>query len=259
MQKITAIIVDDELFARENLQMLLNDFCPEVEVVGMGENIDDARRLINEKKPEAVFLDIRMPSDEEGLELLEDVENKQFQIVFVTAFKEYAIRAFNANAIHYILKPVDIDDLKLSVEKLLDYKNMFADNKENLDTYIASIKNLSKSIHYQNNSDKITISHSKGIKIVNDDSIAYLQGEGNCTKLVFTDGSTFLDSRTMKIYEDILNTDKFYRIHKKYIINLAELTDYLNTDGNFAVLKNGVQLSVARSKVRPFIDKIKSL
>ena len=103
MKKITAIIVDDELLARENLRMLLNEYCPEVEIVGLGENVSEARKLINELKPEAVFLDIRMPSGEEGLELLDDVESNNFQIVFVTAFKEHAIKAFNINSIHYIL------------------------------------------------------------------------------------------------------------------------------------------------------------
>ncbi|HRP58753.1 MAG TPA: response regulator, partial [Vicingus sp.] len=104
MEKITAILVDDEMMARENLRMLLNEFCPEIEVIGTAENVEQARALIQSKKPEAVFLDIRMPSNEEGLELLDDVKSNNFQVVFVTAFKEYAIKAFNANAIHYILK-----------------------------------------------------------------------------------------------------------------------------------------------------------
>ena len=112
MSKITAIIVDDEHLARENLRLLLNEFCPEVEIIGTGQNVEEARQLIAEKKPEAVFLDIRMPSGEEGLDLLEDVKHNNFQIVFVTAFKDYAIKAFNVNSIHYILKPIDIEDLK---------------------------------------------------------------------------------------------------------------------------------------------------
>ena len=119
MTKIRAIIVDDELLARENLALLLNEFCPEVEIVGKGENVEQARQLIAEKKPEAVFLDIRMPSGEEGLELLEDVKTNNFQIVFVTALKDYAVKAFNINSIHYILKPIDIEDLKDAVEKLM--------------------------------------------------------------------------------------------------------------------------------------------
>ena len=218
---ITAIIIDDERLARENLRMLLNEFCPEVELVGTGENVAEARQLIAEKKPEAIFLDIRMPSGEEGLELLEDVESNNFQIVFVTAFKDYAIKAFNINSIHYILKPIDIGDLKDAVEKLMNYKELFSQDSSNLETYIESIKNFSETIHYQDSSNKITISHSKGIKIVEDVFILYLEGDGNCTNIHFTDGTSFFDTRTLKVYEEILNENKFYRIHKKYIINLT--------------------------------------
>jgi two-component system LytT family response regulator len=259
MTKITAIIVDDEELARENLRMLLEEFCPEVEVVGMGQNVIEAKDLITTKKPEAVFLDIRMPSGEEGLELLEDVKTNNFQIVFVTAFKDYAIKAFNANSIHYILKPIDIDDLQDAVVKLLKYKKMFQNDASNLDTYIESIKNFSENIHYQSASNKITISHSKGIKIVEDQSILYLEGDGNCTHIHFVDGSSFLDTRTLKIYEEILNPNTFYRIHKRYMINLLYLTDYLQDDGPIAKLKNGVKLPVARARVSSFVAKIKSL
>jgi two-component system LytT family response regulator len=259
MNKITAIIIDDEELARENLKMLLNEFCPEVEIVGMGQNVAEARTLIEEKKPEAVFLDIRMPSGEEGLELLEDVKANNFQIVFVTAFKDYAIKAFNISSIHYILKPIDIDDLIEAVAKLKKYKELFSKDSSNLETYFESIKNFSESIHYQNESNKITISHAKGIKIIEDNSILYLEGDGNCTNIYFLDGTTFFDTRTLKVYDEILNENKFFRIHKKFIINLSYLTDYLHDDGYFAILKTGVQLSIARARVAEFIKTIKSL
>ncbi|MGB0882572.1 MAG: LytR/AlgR family response regulator transcription factor [Vicingaceae bacterium] len=259
MTKISAIIVDDEHLARENLRLLLNEFCPEIEVVGTGQNVDEARKLITEKKPEAVFLDIRMPSGEEGLELLEDVKRNNFQIVFVTAFKDYAIKAFNANSIHYILKPVDIEDLKDAVDKLKKYKALFTKDSANLENYIASIKNLSESIHYQNESNKITISHSKGIKIIDDANILYLEGDGNYTNIHFVDGTTFFDTRTLKVYEEILNGNKFFRIHKKNIINITYLTDYLQDDGSFAVLQTGVKLPVARARTSDFVKKIKAL
>ena len=256
---ITAILIDDEELARENLRMLLNEFCPDVEVVGTGQNVEEARKLIEEKKPEAVFLDIRMPSGEEGLELLEDVKTNNFQIVFVTAFKDYAIKAFNVNSIHYILKPIDIDDLKDAVDKLLNYKELFNQDVTNLDTYIESIKNFSDNIHYQNESNKITVSHAKGIKIIEDSTILYLEGDGNCTNINFVDGTTFFDTRTLKVYEEILNDNKFYRIHKKYIINLAHLTDYLHEDGYFAVMQTLIRLPVARARVTEFIKTIKAL
>lgn len=259
MSKITAIIIDDEELARENLKMLLNEFCPEVEVVGMGQNVSEARNLIETKNPEAVFLDIRMPSGEEGLELLDDVKSNNFQIVFVTAFKDYAIKAFNINSIHYILKPIDIDDLIEAVAKLKKYKELFLQDTSNLDTYLESIKNFSESIHYQNESNKITISHTKGIKIIEDHSILFLEGDGNCTNIHFVDGTSFFDTRTLKVYEDILNEKTFFRIHKKFIINLTHLTDYLHDDGYFAIMKTGVQLSVARARVAEFIKTIKAL
>ena len=259
MNKITAIIVDDENLARENLKLLLNEFCPEVEIIGMGENIQEAKQLIETKIPEAVFLDIRMPSGEEGLELLDDVKTGNFQIVFVTAFKDYAIKAFNVNSIHYILKPIDIDDLKEAVTKLMNYKALFTKDSSNLETYIESIKNFSESIHYQNESNKITISHTKGIKIVEDSSILYLEGDGNYTNIHFKDGDLFCDTRTLKIYGEILNSTTFFRIHKKYIINLTHLTDYLLEEGNFAKLSTGIKLPVARARVTDFIKKIKSL
>lgn len=259
MTKITAIIIDDEELARENLQLLLAEFCPEVEVIGKGENVEEARTLIKEKKPEAVFLDIRMPSGEEGLELLEDAKLGKFQIVFVTAFKEHAIKAFNINSIHYILKPIDIDDLKEAVTKLQNYKSLFLKDNANLETYIESLKNLSENIHYQNESSKITVSHSKGIKIIDDNDISYLEGDGNCTNIHFVDGTTFFDTRTLKVYDDILNVKKFYRIHKKYIINLNNLTDYLSDQGSYAILEEGVQLPVARARIADFVRTIKSL
>lgn len=259
MSKITAIIIDDEELARENLQLLLEEFCPEVEIIGKGENVEQARTLIIEKKPEAVFLDIRMPSGEEGLELLEDAKLGNFQIVFVTAFKEHAIKAFNINSIHYILKPIDIDDLKEAVAKLLNYKELFLQDNTNLETYIESLKNLSDNIYYQNESSKITVSHSKGIKIIDDNAILYLEGDGNCTNIHFVDDSSFFDTRTLKVYDDILNEKKFYRIHKKYIINLNNLTDYLSEEGNYAQLQNGVKLPVARARIADFVKTIKSL
>ena len=256
---ITAIIVDDESLARENLKLLLNEYCPEVEIVGMGENVDEARQLIISKKPEAVFLDIRMPSGEEGLELLDDVLENNFQIVFVTAFKDHAIKAFNINAIHYILKPIDIEDLKKAVEKLKEYKNMFQQDSSNIDTYMESIKNLSKSINHQHELNKITVSHSKGIKIIEDTSILYLEGDGNCTRIHFIDGTTFFDTRTLKTYDKILNKNKFFRIHKKYVVNLLYLTDYLTENGYHAKMKNKIELPVARARINDFVNTIKSL
>ena len=115
---LRALVVDDEDLARKNLTMLLHEYCDDVEVIGDAGNIATAKEMIEELKPDVVFLDIRMPSGAEGFDLLESIENRDFLVVFVTAFKDYALRAFNANAIHYVLKPVDIDDLIRAAAKI---------------------------------------------------------------------------------------------------------------------------------------------
>ena len=122
---LKAIIVDDEELARKNLAMLLEEYCPQVEIIGDADNIVTAEEKITSLQPDVVFLDIRMPSGAEGFELLEKIENRNFLVVFVTAFKDYALRAFNANAIHYVLKPIDVDDLTQAMEKVLESKMVF--------------------------------------------------------------------------------------------------------------------------------------
>ncbi|MCG8576628.1 MAG: LytTR family DNA-binding domain-containing protein [Flavobacteriales bacterium] len=257
--KLKAIVIDDEDLARKNLTMLLNEYCEEIEVIDDAGNVIDAKHKIETLNPDVVFLDIRMPSGSEGFDLLESIENRNFLVVFVTAFKDYALRAFNANAIHYVLKPIDIDDLKMAVDKIVESKSTFNDDPANFETYFESIQNLSTSMKSQGYGNKVAISHTKGIKLVDIKDIMYLEASGNCTVLYFADGSRYLDTRTLKIYEGILNPSIFYRIHKSHIINLDFLKEYLNEDGHFVILKNGKLLPVARNRVSTFVKTLKAL
>jgi two-component system LytT family response regulator len=255
----TALIIDDEELARENLSMLISEFCPEIEVIGTSGNIIDAKQKIESLQPKIIFLDIRMPSGSEGFDLLDSIENKNFHVIFVTAFKDYAIKAFNANAIHYVLKPVDIEDLRAAVLKAVDAIQLADKNPEVYTDYLTTLKNLSNSLTSNIKSNKITISHAKGIKIIEDDTILYIEADSNCSVLYFMDGTKYLDTRTLGLYEEMLNPEKFFRIHKSIIINLNHLSEYVNEDGYFAVLKNGQRLPVARTRVQDFLAKIKSI
>jgi two-component system LytT family response regulator len=257
--KLKAIIVDDEELARKNLGMLIDEYCPSVEVIGDAGNIIDAKEKIESLNPDIVFLDIRMPSGSEGFDLLESIEQRNFLVIFVTAFKDYALRAFQANAIHYVLKPIDIEDLIDAVDRVGQSRIAFKENPDNFDTYFESIKNLSSSMESEGYGNKVAISHTKGIKLVHIDDIMYLEASGNCTVLYFSDGTRYLDTRTLKIYEGILNPSVFYRVHKSHIINLDYLKEYLNEDGHFAVLKNGKLLAVARNRVSTFVKTLKAL
>lgn len=255
--KLRALVVDDEEFARKNLSMLLEEYCPEIEVIGESSGKDQAKAIIESSHPDVVFLDIRMPSGSEGFELLDEIENKDFLVVFVTAFKDYAIRAFNASAVYYLLKPIDIDELKAAVAKLVETKELYQQHPENYNTYYQSLKDLSQNLLHNKQSNRIAISHTKGLKIVDDDTITHLEASGNCTVLYFTDGTRYLDTRTLKIYENLLNPNKFVRVHKSHIINLNMLEEYLNEDGHFVVLKGGIRIPVARNRVSDFVKMLK--
>ena len=255
--KLRAIVVDDEEFARKNLILLLEEFCPEIEVIGEASRKEQAKAIIESSKPDVVFLDIRMPSGSEGFELLDEIEEKDFLVVFVTAFKDFAIKAFNANAAYYLLKPIDIDELLISVAKLVDAKRIYNENPQGFPTYFNSLRNLSDTLIRNKPNSRIAISHTKGLKIIEDDSIVHLEASGNCTTIYFEDGSRYLDTRTLKVYENILDPTKFCRIHKSHIINLDRLTGYLHEDGHFALMKNGLQIPVARNRVSEFVKMLK--
>jgi len=252
--KLRALIVDDEVHARENLKYLLQNYCPEIEVIGAAGNQKSALDSVAALSPQVIFLDICMPSGTEGFDFLDAIPDKKFQVVFVTAFKDYAIRALNANAIHYLLKPVDVDDLKVAVKKLVSTSQLFAESQDQLRNYIKSLENLTKTTPSGNTATRITINHAKGFKIVDPTEFMYLEGEGNYTSIYFTDGSKYVDTRPIGVYEDILDPKLFFRIHKSHMINVMMVKEFLNDEGHFVVLKNDVRLSVSRLRVPQFLD-----
>lgn len=251
--KLRTLIVDDEEPARENLKLLLIDHCPEIEVVALADSVQSAQERIKEFSPDVIFLDICMPSGTEGFDLLDSLPEKNFQVVFVTAFKDHAIRAFHANAIHYILKPIDIDDLKTAVRKLVSNQESFRSNNESLSSYIRSLENLTKSMTPAL-PQRITINHAKGFKIVDPSDIMYLEGEGNYTKICFSDGTQYVDTRSLGIYEDILDPKKFFRIHKSHIVNVLCVKEVLNDEGSFVIMKNGARLTISRLRLAGFLE-----
>jgi two-component system LytT family response regulator len=252
--KLRTLIVDDEAPARENLKLLLAEHCPEIEVIGSADSVEASQQAIKQLSPQVIFLDICMPSGTEGFDLLDSLPEKNFQVVFVTAFKDYALKAFHANAIHYILKPIDIDDLKVAVKKLVSNQELFRNNNENLDIYMRSLENLTKSMNPALPSQRITINHAKGFKIVDPADIIYLEGEGNYTKIYFSDGTQYVDTRSLGIYEDILDPQKFFRIHKSHIVNILFVSEFLNSDGAFVVMKNGTRLAISRLRLAGFLE-----
>jgi two-component system LytT family response regulator len=258
VKTIRAIIIDDEELARENLAMMVDEFCPEINIVAKAGNIDVAYEEIIKHDPDLIFLDIRMPSGTEGFDLLTKFNDPSFLVIFVTAFKDYAVEAMNANAIHYILKPIDINDLEAAVNKVSKLRHSIIENPEMKDDYIDSLKKV-----YQQFSNirfnKISISHSKGIKLIDPSKILFVEAKSNCSNIVLTDGSNFLDTRTLGVYENFLPENMFFRIHRSYIVNLNFLEEYRRDRGNYAILKDGLKLPVSKKRVKDFVARIKSM
>ncbi len=255
---IKALIIDDEELARENLSMMIEDFVPSIEIIGKAWNKEDAKEKIIAFSPDVIFLDICMPSGTEGLTLLDEIENKNFLVVFVTAFKEYALKAFNTNAVHYILKPIDIDELIDAGKKINERLEILKNHPENQLEYKKSLENTAYSIRNKE-SNRLTISHSRGMKIVTISDIEFIEAKGNCTDIYFKDKSKYTDTRTLKTYENLLSGSQFFRTHKSFFVNTAYIKEYITTNGNIAVLSSGKEIPIARSKTKEFVTLLKNL
>ncbi len=250
---IRALIIDDEQLARENLKLLIEEFCENIEVVAMAGNIKEARMLIDSEKPDALFLDIRMPSGAEGFDLLDSLDEINFEVVFVTAFKDYAVQAFKANAIDYILKPVEIEELQKTAGRL--HKRISgATVKQNVKPQISSAFNSIKAKEIK----RITIPQRSGIKIVETTAIAHLESKGNYTILHFKNDEPFLDSRTLKVYQEIL-PQGFIRVHNSHMVNGVEIAEYTAEDGHTLILKSGDTVPVSRTYLKNVKEYLKSI
>ena len=251
-----ALIVDDEELARENLRMMLADECPQVQVVGTADGPATARALITELDPDLLLLDIRMPSGAEGLDLLEGLPDLRALVVFVTAFKDYAVQAFHANAVDYILKPIDPDELRAAISKATTRAaRMLGDDNEQ-QRYHDELRTLVRDIR-EHGAERIAVDYARGFKLFDPHTIAHLEADGNCTILHFTDGSRYLDTRTLKTYEDLLDPGQFLRVHRSHVINVAQLREYLREDGHWAVMRMGGRVPIARNRLDVFLTAVR--
>jgi len=239
-EKLSAIIVDDELFGRENLRQIFTTYCPEVEVLGLADSVVNAMNLVETLHPDVVFLDINMPGLD-GFDFLEEYENRNFMIVFVSAHDEFGIRALKAGAEDYILKPINIKEIKQSVKKLIMLRNKALDVKPHQDT------------------NKLVIPASHGFHVLIIDEVMRLEADGCYTNIFLKDGKKSLVSRTLKEFEETLPKEKFFRVHKSHLINLAFIKDYSNLSGSFVTMTDGSKVDISRRKAPEFIHKIKKL
>ncbi len=257
LPSIRAVIIDDEEPARENLRFMLAEVCPEVEVVATADGPDSGRQCITEHAPDVVFLDIRMPSGSEGLDMLAAIPDPRFLVVFVTAFKDYAVEAFHANAVDYILKPIDPDELRAAVEKARDRLQLFVNEVER-GSYQQGLDRAVRTIREGGASLRLAVDHAKGFKLFDPRDMVHLEADGNCTLIHFRDGTRYLDTRTLKVYEDMLSGDGFLRVHRSHLINVERLREYLREEGHWALMDNGNKVPIARNRIDAFLRSVRS-
>ena len=243
---LKALIVDDEPKARENLQILLHDFVEGVEVAALCENISESIEAVKLHSPDVVFLDIQLQR-ETGFDLLTRLNDINFEVIFTTAYTEYAIKAFKFSAIDYLLKPIDIDELKKSVAKV--EKRLNHNMTGRLTQLVQNLKQGS------NENYKIALPTLDGLVFVKISDILYCEASSNYTQ-IFTTDEKYLVSKTLKEYDDLLSDHNFFRIHNSYLININSIKKYVKGEGGYVVLNNDTSLDVSKRKKEAFLNKI---
>jgi len=244
---IRGIIVDDELKSRESLKILLEDFCEGVEVVALCQNVDEAIEAIQRLHPDVVFLDIQLQR-ETGFDLLTRLKHFDFNVIFTTAYSEYAIKAFKFSAIDYLLKPIDIEELKRSLSKL--EKKMGNSITERLQQLMQNMRSESAG------NFKLALPTMDGLIFVKVKNVLYCEASSNYTEITMEDNKKYIVSRTLKEYEDLLGDQDFFRVHHSTLINLNAIKKYVRGDGGYVIMNNDKSLDVSKRKKEAFLSRI---
>ncbi len=243
--RIKSIIVDDEKHGRENLTGIIGQYCPDVDLLGEAESVDAAVLLIQKHNPDLVFLDIEMPKAN-GFKLLEHLQDFRFEVIFVTAYDNYAIKAIRFSAADYILKPINLNDLQAAVGKVAERIRQKQENQR--------MKQLVHNISQPQN-PRIGLPTGDRIEFVEVDKIIRCQGEGNYTHIYFEENKPLLVAKTLVEFEDLLQEYLFIRVHKAHLVNLKHVKAYVKTDGGTLQLSNGDSIHVSRRR-REEVQKI---
>ncbi|MDB4161702.1 LytTR family DNA-binding domain-containing protein [Bacteroidia bacterium] len=235
---LRAVIIDDERKSRENLELLLDSFVENVQIVGTANGVLEGIRAIDKHHPDLIFLDIHL-ADGDGFQVLESLKDKDQNVIFVTGHEEHAVKAFRSEAIDYLLKPVCIEHLQGAVDRVRIRQTAVSDK--------GGIK-----------TGQISISNNKGLSFLKTEDILYCKGDGAYTYFHLKNGSRITTSKNLKEYEIRLDRFNFFRSHKSYLINLAEIKTYIRGNGRYAVMSNGDHVSVSKRRKDTFLAALGS-
>jgi two-component system LytT family response regulator len=244
---MNAIIIDDEENARIALSLMIREHIPHLSVVGCYSSLAEAHSAIAENAIDVVFLDIQMPH-ESGFQLWKYFPQPTFHVVFTTAHQQYAIQAIRLSALDYLLKPIDIEELELVVQKLIQ-RIVASQIGERLAVLEANLKNTSAV-------SQIVLPAQNSLIVVRIDDIVRCESDNNYTKFFLRNGTEHLTSKTLKEYENILPTGTFLRIHQSHLISLKYVTRYIKGKNNFVEMTDGIKLPVSKERKDMLIDML---
>lgn len=246
--KIRAIIVDDEANNRENLNSLLKEYCTDVKVVGLADSVDSAFKLIRSQKPDLVFLDIKMP-EKDGFKLLESLNEIDFEVIIVTAYSQYAIKAIKFCAVDYLLKPIDIVELTNAVESVS--RNVFR-KQEN-----ERLRQLIKYLSNRTAQSKIGLASQHKVDFVEISDITRCEADDNYTHVFLVSGKKMTISKTLKEFEELLTDHGFIRIHQSHLVNSSHIKSYQKSDGGNITMNDGMVIPISRTRKNEIIELIR--
>jgi two-component system LytT family response regulator len=256
MKRYSAIIVDDEPNVRETLELMLRKHCPGVDVRAQAGSAGQGRELLKLHEIDIIFLDIAMPK-EDGFSFLNSIEKEKYAVIFITAYQEYALKALKANAIDYLLKPVNYQELKIAVSKAIYYFEIRNARPATQSIYQESLNSLKEHILSGDKvTEKITILEQYGFRILKLCELMYLQADSNYTILHLSGLDKIVVTRSLSEFEEMINNPLFVRIHKSTIINLDFLKAYSSFQGNTAELSDGTKLTISRRKLTEFREAV---
>ena len=248
---IRTIIIEDEPVSREMLTLMLQRYKDDIEIIDTCSNPTDGIESIAKHQPDLIFLDIQMPKMN-GFDMLKKIPVINFEVIFTTAFDQYAINAIRISALDYLLKPVDDEDLALAIEKCKERLQSKKSGKQ--------FENLFNNLVNKNHLDKtLALAASDGISFVKMCDILRVEANGRYTKFYLLNKETILVSKTLGDFEEILAANQFFRIHDSSIINLNHIKKYIRGDGGLVVLSDNTELDVARRRKEDFIKLIPKL
>ena len=244
---IRTIIIDDEQHCIDSLAFDLQKNCRDIELLETCTNPKEGLLAIKKQKPDLVFLDVQMPWMN-GFEMLELLDQINFAIIFTTAFDQFAAKAFRISAIDYLLKPIDINDLKEAVKKASE-KIQQKSGTDNIANFLQNIKKPEVK-------QRIAVPGREGYEFIEAGKIIYAQAEGSYTHVFLNDKRKLIVSKTLSDIEELLPAEHFQRIHHSTLVNLSHVTHLFKTDGGFVVLDNGEKLAVSKSKKESLMERL---